>query len=255
MARFSEKVAFVTGAGSGIGRATAVRLAGDGAAVMCSDVNEQSAQATASKLEELGAKADVVAIDVSDESAVEAAFERTTSTFGRMDVLVNNAGIGGRYPWSQTIDVNLSGVYHGLKHGCALMQELGGGAVVNVASIAGLVGLMRPAGLAIDPEVLEGGGAYVAAKHGVVGLTKQFAVAYGDKGVRVNAVCPGYIVTPMTAPVRDMEGGTEFLTSLHPIGRLGQAEEVANVATFLASDEASFVTGASVPVDGGYTAR
>tara|TARA_B100000676_G_C18071709_1_gene844723 strand:+ start:1646 stop:2413 length:768 start_codon:yes stop_codon:yes gene_type:complete len=253
--RFSDKAAFVTGAGSGIGQATALRLAGDGAAVMCSDVNEQSAQATATKLEELGARAGVAAIDVSDESAVEAALEKTTSTFGRLDVLINNAGIGGRFSWSQTIDVNLSGVFFGLKHGCAMMQELGGGAIVNVASIAGLVGLMRPSGMETDAQVLEGGGAYVAAKHGVVGLTKQFAVAYGDKGVRVNAVCPGYIVTPMTAPVRETEGGTEFLTALHPLGRLGHAEEVANVATFLASAEASFVTGAAVPVDGGYTAR
>ena len=136
------------------------------------------------------------------------------------------------------------------------MVERGGGAIINTASIAGLVGLTLGSISEDQPvELAPGTGAYIAAKHGVVGLTKQFAVAFGAKGIRVNAIAPGYIETPMTEGIREIDGATEYLTSLHPLGRLGQPEEIAAVAAFLASDEASFINGIVLPVDGGYTAR
>ena len=255
MSKFAGKVAFVTGAGSGIGRAMALALAEGEAAVMCADINEQGAQATAARLEEMGARANAMGLDAADSDAFRAGLERAVSEMGRLDVLMNNAGIGSGHSWDDTLDVNLSGVYHGLRHGCAIMAKGGGGAVVNTASIAGLNGLVRRTDYSDDASTLEGVSAYVAAKHGVIGLTRQFALAFGKYGVRVNAVCPGYIVTPMTARAREAEGGTEFLEALHPIGRLGEPHEVANVAAFLAGPDASFVTGTAVPVDGGYSAR
>ncbi|MBT6275687.1 MAG: SDR family oxidoreductase [Chromatiales bacterium] len=233
----------------------ALNLAARQATVMCADINEQNAQGTASRVEDLGAKADAVGLDVSDSAAVKGALERTTKEMGGLHVLMNNAGLGSGFSWDQIVNVNLSGVYYGLKHACPLMVASGGGAVVNTASIAGLNGLVRRVDYNDDEPGLEGVGAYVAAKHGVVGLTRQFAIAFAKAGVRVNAVCPGYIVTPMTAPVRDSDGGTPFLESLHPMGRLGEADEVAAVAGFLVSPAASFVTGVTVPVDGGYSAR
>ena len=255
MANFDGKVAFVTGAGSGIGAAMALTLAHGNASVMCADINEQSAQATAARLEEAGAKADAIGLDVADSAAVKAALERTFSQFGGLHVLMNNAGVGSLHSWETTVNINLNGVYYGMAHACPIMAANGGGAIVNTASIAGLNALVRAPSWENTPDRLEGVNAYVAAKHGVVGITKQFAVNYGKLGVRVNAVCPGYIVTPMTEPARDVDGGVEFLESLHPMGRLGEAAEVAAVAAFLASDAASFVNGAVVPVDGGYSAR
>ena len=255
MSRFEGKVALVTGAGSGIGRAMALRLAEEKASVMCADINEQSAQATAARVEEMGVRAAAIGLDVADSDAVQAGLERTLSEFGRLDVLMNNAGVGSGNPWDRTVAINLSGVYYGLAHACPIMARQGGGAIVNTASIAGLNGLVRLTPFEDAPEHLEGISAYVAAKHGVVGLTRQFAIAFGKSGVRVNAVCPGYIVTPMTAASRNTEAGQKFLEELHPIGRLGEADEVAAAAAFLASADASFVNGVALPVDGGYSAR
>lgn len=254
MARFQDKVSFITGAASGIGRATALRLASEGSAVVCTDVDEQGAQATAARAEELGAKAAGYFLDVGEQEAVQAALDKTVAEFGRLDVLMNNAGIA-RGDWQRTNDINLSGVYYGLQHACPIMAAQGGGAIVNTASAAGLVALVRPTPVHDDPEAVERMSAYVAAKHGVVGLTKQFAVAYGPANVRVNAVCPGYIATPMTAPLRERNAGRRYLESLQPMARLGEPEEVASVAAFLASADASFVTGVAMPVDGGYVAR
>ncbi len=255
MPAFDGRVSFVTGAGSGIGQAMALKLAGEGATVVCSDINEQTAQATAARAEELGARAVANALDTADEDAVKEALARTQRDLGRLDVLMNNAGVAGK-DWEKTTSINLSGVYYGLLHGCPIMAAQGGGAVVNTASVAGLGALMRQqVDYYADPAAMEGVSAYVAAKHGVVGLTKQFAVAYGKAGVRVNAVCPGYIETPIIAERLAQGGGRDFLIDLHPIGRLGQPEEVAKVAAFLAGDEASFVTGVAMPVDGGYSAR
>lgn len=254
MVNFEGKVALVTGAGSGIGRQMALAIASGGGSVMCADIDEQGAQATAARVEEAGAKAMAVGLDVTDSDSVKAALEKTAKDLGRLDVLMNNAGIGSGFGWDRIQQVNLSGVYYGLIHACPMMAAQGGGAIVNTASIAGLHGLVRQTSFADDLPILEGAASYVAAKHGVVGLTKQFGVAFGTKGVRVNAVCPGYIVTPMTEKSRAGEGAA-FLESIHPMGRLGQPEEVAAVAAFLASDAASFVTGVAMPVDGGYSAR
>ncbi|MGZ0188291.1 MAG: SDR family NAD(P)-dependent oxidoreductase [Alphaproteobacteria bacterium] len=254
MARFEGKTAVVTGAGSGIGREMALSLAAGGAAVMCADVDEQGAQATAARVEEAGTKALALGLDVTDSAAVLSALEKAATELGAVNILMNNAGINSGFDWNRIQQVNLSGVYYGLIHACPMMAANGGGAIVNTASIAGLHGLVRKTSFADELPVLEGVASYVAAKHGVVGLTKQFAVAFGEKGVRVNAVCPGYIVTPMTENSRAGDGKA-FLESNHPIGRLGQPEEVATVAAFLASDEASFVTGVAMPVDGGYSAR
>jgi NAD(P)-dependent dehydrogenase (short-subunit alcohol dehydrogenase family) len=172
-----------------------------------------------------------------------------------MHVLFNNAGVGGGYDWDATIAINLTGVYHGLRHGAMYLARNGGGSIINTASIAGLVGLsVSSQPLDLD-EFEEGGGAYIAAKHGVSGLTKQFAINFGGHGVRVNAIAPGYIETPMTAEFRADPDAEAYLRSLHPLGRLGQPQEIATVASFLASDEASFVNGVVMPVDGGYTAR
>ena len=182
---------------------------------------------------------------------------RTADTFGGFDILFNNAGIAGG-DWAQTLSVNLSGVYNGLAHGAHLMsQNERGGAIVNTASIAGLVGLVGPriGDVAQDPNAFSGAAGYIASKHGVAGLTKQFALAFASQGVRVNAIAPGYIETAMTANVRESDEFNDFIVSLHPLGRMGRAEEIAAAAAFLASDDASFITGIVLPVDGGYTSR
>lgn len=253
MARLNEKVVLITGAGSGIGRESALRMAREGAAVMCADLDPEGAETTAGFIQNSGGKAGVLQLDVTNEADVEASLSTTVSELGGLDVIFNNAGIGGGgFGWEQTIAVNLSGVYNGLFHGAPFLAARGGGVIINTASVAGLVGLT---GLASSDELAPGAGAYVAAKHGVVGLTRQYAVTFGAQRVRVNAIAPGYIVTPMTEAVRETEDGVAYLESLHPMGRLGQPEEIAAAAAFLASDDASFITGVVLPVDGGYTAR
>lgn len=253
MARLTNRVALITGAASGIGRASALRMAEEGAALMCADIDEAGAQGTAAIIAERGGQAAALRLDVADEEAVRAALHHTVSELGGLDIIMNNAGVGGA-GWDTTISINLSGVYYGLFHGAALLAERGGGAIINTASVAGLVGLVRSPAMA-DMPVEPGAGAYVAAKHGVVGLTRQYAITYAKRGVRVNAIAPGYVQTPMTALATSDEGTRRFLESLHPMGRLGQPEEIAAAAAFLASDDASFITGVTLPVDGGYTAR
>jgi len=261
MGRLNDKVGLITGAASGIGRASALRFATDGSAVMCADIDDEGAALTAAMIQQEGGKAASLGLDVTSEKATIAALESTASELGGLQVLFNNAGIATDATWNTIIAVNLTGVAHALEHGAPFIAENGGGAIINTSSVAGLVGLVGPAEdeeAEVDPEeelLPNTASAYVASKHGVAGLTKQFAIAFGPQGVRVNAISPGYIETPMTAEMREQEGGEDFLISLHPLGRLGQPEEIASAAAFLASDDASFVNGIVMPVDGGYTAR
>jgi NAD(P)-dependent dehydrogenase (short-subunit alcohol dehydrogenase family) len=255
MCELVGKVALVTGAASGIGRAAALRFAKAGAAVMCADIDAGGAKETAERIAAEGGRGASLALDVTDEAAVRGAIERTATELGDLNVLFNNAGVGVA-SFDRTLDVNLKGVYYGLRHGAERIAARGGGAIVNTASIAGMVGLVG-----LDSRVpldgpLEGGGVgYIASKHGVVGLTRQFALHYARRGVRINAVAPGYIATPMTSMLREKPELEEHVARLHPMGRLGRPEEIAEAALFLASDLASFITGIVLPVDGGYTAR
>ena len=240
--RLEGMVAMVTGAASGIGRATAETLAREGASVMCADLNAAGARETAEAIGAAGGKAAVVELDVTDEPAVQAALQTTVDELGALHVLVNDAGISERTSdYDAVIAVNLNGVYYGLEHGAPIIEQHGGGSIVSLSSIRGLVGGSYPG--------------YTASKHGVLGLTRSYALTYAGRGVRVNCVNPGYIETPMTAAMRADEDQRSRTIGLHPIGRLGVPQEVANAILFLASDDASFITGVALPVDGGYTAQ
>lgn len=245
---FTNKVAFVTGAASGIGEAVARQLAERGAKVVVADLKIEPAKAVAEAIEAAGGAAAAVAVDVADAAQVEQAVQFAIETFGRLDLAVNNAGIGGEAGkvgdyslegWRKVIDVNLTSVFYSMKYEIAAMLETGGGAIVNMASILGTNGF-------------GGAPAYVAAKHGVVGLTKAAAIDYAKDNIRVTAVGPGFIETPLIEGQRE---GFEALRALHPVGRLGRSEEVAALTLFLLSDAASFVTGSYHLVDGGYAAQ
>jgi NAD(P)-dependent dehydrogenase (short-subunit alcohol dehydrogenase family) len=248
-AGFEGRVAIVTGGGSGIGKACAEDLARQGAAVLVTDIDLDSAQGVADTIAAAGGQAAAMEHDTSSPEAGEAAVARAVETFGALHLAVNNAGISGSHDvageisvedWLQVININLNGVLYGLRYQLPAIEAAGGGAIVNMASIHGTVatGLGAPA--------------YTTSKHGVVGLTKQTAVDYGKRGVRVNAVGPAYIDTPLLAGLDDQV--RQALVAAHPIGRLGRAEEVAALTTFLLSDDASFITGSYHLVDGGYTA-
>ena len=253
----ADRKALVTGAARGIGRATAERFAEEGAWVACADIDAEGANETANTIQQRTGKAIAIELDVTDSDSFNEAMDKTTSAFGGFDVLFNNAGIAGG-DWEQTLKVNLTGVYYGLAQGAFRMsQSENGGAIINTASIAGLVGLVGPSigDIAVSPESFSGAAGYISSKHGVVGLTRQFALAYGTRGVRVNAIAPGYIETDMTANMRESQEFKDFIANLHPMQRFGQPEEIASAAAFLASDDASFITGIVLPVDGGYTSR
>lgn len=245
---FSGKVALVTGGASGIGLALSKRLAAGGAAVVVADYDEEGARKAVAELEATGARAAAVRLDVTDPASVEAGVRFAVDTFGALHLAVNNAGIGGpaaptgEYAvedWNRVVATNLSGVFHSMRYEIPELLAAGGGAIVNISSILGTNGFAQ------SP-------AYVAAKHGVVGLTKTAALEYAARNIRVNAVGPGFIDTPL---LRDTDGpARDHLISLHPAGRLGTSEEVAELAAFLLSDRASFVHGSYHLVDGGYSA-
>jgi NAD(P)-dependent dehydrogenase (short-subunit alcohol dehydrogenase family) len=247
---YSDKVAIVTGGASGIGEATAETMAGMGASVVVADYDESRGLDVVEKIGSNGGTAAFFKVDVGVADEVEAMVRYAVDTFGGLHVAVNNAGIGGaqaptgEHPiedWQRVIDVNLSGVFYGMRHEIPAMLESGGGAIVNMASILGTVGFAN------SP-------AYVAAKHGVVGLTKNAALEYSAQGIRINSVGPAFIQTPLLDANLD-QATLDFLKTIHPIQRLGSAQEVANLVAFLCSDDAAFCTGAYYLVDGGYTAQ
>ena len=248
-----NKVVIVTGAAMGIGKETALAFARKGACVVVTDVNEKELKNTADQLQKTGARVLPLVADISKAEDVQRMVDQTMDRFGRLDIACNNAGIAGESAptadysiegWNRVIDINLSGQFLCMKYEIGAMLKNGGGSIVNVSSILGKVGFAQAP-------------AYTAAKHGLVGLTKAAALEYADKGIRVNAVCPAFIVTPMleSAGITTDEENKQQIISLHPAGRLGQPTEVADAIVWLASDEASFVTGHSMLVDGGYTAK
>ncbi len=246
------KVALVTGGGSGIGRATSLAFAREGAKVVAADIVVAGGEETVRMIKAAGGEATFIQVDVSKAAEVEALIKKTVETYGRLDCAFNNAGIEGQMAptvesseenWDRVIAINLKGVWLCIKSEIAQMLKQGGGAIVNTALIAGLVGGA-------------GASAYVASKHGVNGLTKTAALEYAKQGIRVNAVCPGVIHTPMVErAVGSNPQMAEMMVAMEPVGRLGKPEEIAEAVVWLCSDAASFVTGLPMAVDGGLTAQ
>jgi NAD(P)-dependent dehydrogenase (short-subunit alcohol dehydrogenase family) len=252
MAGLEGKVALVTGGGSGIGRAIALSLAGRGARLLVADVNPTIGEETTDSIRAAGGEAIFVEVDVSKSEQVESMIEKAVTTYGRLDCACNNAGIAGAQArttecteenWDRTIDINLKGVWLCMKYEIPQMVRQGAGVIVNTSSVAGLVGL-------------KGWSAYVASKHGVIGLTKAAALEYAKAGVRINAVCPSIVSTPMAECFTGGDPGIEaHILAQQPIRRMGTPEEVAEAVAWLCSDAASFVTGYTLAVDGGLLAQ
>ena len=243
------KVALITGAGSGIGESTALLFAKEGAKVVLSDINEEEGNRVLEEIMKNNGKGVFIKADTSKPVDSQKSVEMAVGKFGRLDIAVNNAGIGGAMApvgeyeieeWNKVIAINLSGVFYGMRYQIPAMLKNVSGSIINVASILGSAGFAKSS-------------AYVAAKHGVVGLTKSAALEYSSQGIRVNSVGPGFIRTPL---IEDLEKEQlDQIVAMHPIGRLGEAEEVAQLFLWLASERSSFATGAYYPVDGGYLAR
>ena len=246
---FDSKVVLITGGNSGIGQATALAFAKKGAKVMVAARRVSESKATVEMIKETGGEAHFVQTDVSKATEVEALISACITKYGGLDYAVNNAGIGGsgfipaaeyeEEVWDNVIDINLKGVWLCMKYQIPEMLKRGHGAIVNMSSVAGLRG----------GEI---GVAYYASKHGVIGLTKAAAMEYAAKGLRINAVCPAVIKTPMTDPFFQDKEMAEQVTAKHPMGRVGRPEEVASTVLWLCSEDASFVTGHAHPVDGGF---
>lgn len=249
MKLLESKVAVITGAGSGIGKAISLLYAKEGAKIVVSDIDEKAGNEVVSEIKAGGGEAAFVKADTSKPDDSKSLTEQAVKQFGGLHIAVNNAGIGGpisplgEYPidgWNKVISINLSGVFYGLRYQIPEMLKSGGGSIVNIASILGKVGT-------------KGSAAYVAAKHGVIGLTEAAALEYADQKIRVNSIGPGYILTPLLNSLDDAT--MKALVGLHPMGRLGTSQEVAELALWLNSDKASFVTGGYYNVDGGYLAQ
>ncbi len=250
MDRLKDKVAIVTGAGSGIGRAIAKEFAQEGANVIVADYNEETAKETVEMIKQNGGDSAVSKTDVSQKDQIEAMIKLAVETFGGLDILVNNAGVALMADlanttdeiWQKTIDVDLKGVFLGIKAAAPEMEKRGKGKIINTASIAGLVGF-------------QGITAYCAAKGGVVNLTRETALDLAAKKINVNAIAPGVIKTNMTTDLLKDEKTAQGMLAQTPIGRLGEPEDIAHLAVYLASDESDFVTGQTIAIDGGWTIK
>lgn len=247
------KAGLVTGAGSGIGQATAVAFAKEGAKVVVSDINEEAGSETIRLIEEAGGEAIFFNCDVSDEEQVKALVDKTVSTYGQLDFAHNNAGYNGKFAplgeiesdiWDWMMKINLYGTFYCMKHEINAMLETGGGSIVNTSSGAGLIGIPNNA-------------PYNAVKFGIVGMTRNTAMDYGSKGIRVNALAPGSTMTPMMKNAFEQNPGPEFVESVTgniPMGKLAEPEDQANAVVWLCSEQARMITGVTLPVDGGFVA-
>ena len=255
--RLGDKIALITGGGSGVGRATAQLFAREGASVVVSDMNEASALKTAEQVTQGGGMATVVSGDVSITEDARQMVQTTVDAYGKLDVLINSAGISARNAldpdadpeavWDRVIEVNLKGTYLVSWHAVPEMKRGGGGSIVNLASIIALVGYNRGLGGGFNP--------YPPSKGGVLQFTRNLAIDLAPDKIRVNCICPGYLKTDLTEPLWNDPDTLAKVEGLHPMGRLGRPEEVAYAALYLASDESSYVTGTPLAVDGGYTAQ
>ena len=252
MKKLENKAVFITGGLSGIGKACAIAAAKEGANIVIADMKSESSDKAMEEIRKENSKAIFIECDVSNFNQVQKAIEKTVTTFDRLDVALNNAGIGGEsgkvgdmteQAWLKVIGVNLNGVFNCMKHELTQMEKQKSGVIVNMSSILGKVGFATSSH-------------YVAAKHGVIGLTQTAALEYATEGIRINAICPGFIDTPLLAKggITDQEDLKQQIIDLHPMKRLGKSEEIANGFIFLASDDSSFVSGTSLEIDCGYLA-